>query len=200
MVALHEIATERSKALRELKLLLDDQRTEAERTEKEERRGGAHLDDGSMEEAMEETQLFERLDTLESLQKKLGDTGGSILELHRRDGSAEVIKALVRLGARVGARAQGGGTALHVAALFGQAEAARALVEAGADVDARTAGGGTALHHAAQQGHVAAVRALAELGADVRAPAARNGATASGPGAPARRFCRARRAARRGAA
>ena len=50
-VALSEISQERQNLLRELKMLLDEQRTAAERAEKEERRAGVGHDDG--EEAME---------------------------------------------------------------------------------------------------------------------------------------------------
>ena len=91
-VALGEISNERQTVLRELKGLLDEQKTAAEKANQEERRAGANEE--ATEEAMDEAQLIERLDMLEALQRKLGDNGTSILDHLKKDSSGQIIKQL----------------------------------------------------------------------------------------------------------
>ena len=64
-------------------------------------------------------------------------------------GGAEIVRALVRAGARVNERCGSKQcTALHVAARRGNAEIAEALLESGADIHARDKSGDTALQRA----------------------------------------------------
>jgi hypothetical protein len=91
MVALNEIAEERQKALMELRAKLENERRQAEEAEREERHDGRHRDD---DETMDEAMLLERLETLESLQQRLADTGTSLLDLSKSQSAAPVIKKL----------------------------------------------------------------------------------------------------------
>jgi ankyrin repeat protein len=103
-----------------------------------------------------------------------------------KSGRAEVLGALVDLGARVDADPYRG-TALTWAAVNGRVETVRRLVELGADPNRRGTFGGpdhgegvTALHLAAQAGRAQAVEALLELGADVTIRDALHGGDAAG--------------------
>ena len=95
-VALVEISTERQTVLRDLKNLLDEQRSNAESTQQEDRKALAEKleQESGADEAMDEAQLIERLDLLESLQRKLGNTGTSILSHLKADTSGQLIKQL----------------------------------------------------------------------------------------------------------
>ncbi len=96
-----------------------------------------------------------------------------------RDGDAEVLSRLLRLGADPSTRdADSGLTALMIAAGRGNAPAVRLLLSAGADVyTADSRGGGTALHKAVQGGDPETVRVLLEAGSFVDAVAATTGHT-----------------------
>ncbi|MBK8239355.1 MAG: ankyrin repeat domain-containing protein [Deltaproteobacteria bacterium] len=88
--------------------------------------------------------------------------------LAARDGHVEVVRALLRAGAKVDARTGlGGETALVSAAIDGHADVVDALLVAGASVDLPNAWGKTALMWASDNGHDAAVRRLLAGGADV---------------------------------
>ena len=69
--ALKEISSERQALLEKLKEKLEADKASADKAEKEERRGGAHLD-AMDEEVVDETRLLEQLDNLEALQQKIG--------------------------------------------------------------------------------------------------------------------------------
>ncbi|KAJ1461969.1 ankyrin repeat-containing domain protein [Pelagophyceae sp. CCMP2097] len=83
-----------------------------------------------------------------------------------KEGDVGMVKALIALGAKIGATAPDGANALHFAAQHGQAAVARALLESGAHADKRVRAGGTALHFAAQHGSADVAAALLEGGAD----------------------------------
>ena len=85
-----------------------------------------------------------------------------------RSGDVAAAMALIKAGADVNARTDGGVTPLHFAADAGGSKAmVAALIEAGADVDARDQLGVTSLHVAAWWACTAVVMALIEAGADV---------------------------------
>ncbi|XP_049832264.1 poly [ADP-ribose] polymerase tankyrase-1-like isoform X5 [Schistocerca gregaria] len=85
-----------------------------------------------------------------------------------KQGTVEVLQALLEIGADVGARDENwsGWTALHWAAYWGDAEAVRCLVDGGAEVDARDHRKIAPLHLAAFNGHTAVVQMLLASSAD----------------------------------
>ena len=85
-------------------------------------------------------------------------------------GRLEIVRALLRGGARLEAMDSEGKTPLLVSGHTGHAPVVRALLEAGASLLATDSFGNSALHLAAFQGHVAAVHLLLEAGAAVQAP------------------------------
>ena len=94
--------------------------------------------------------------------------------------SAELVNALVALGADVNARDEFGFTPLHGASTFGNFNAAKALIAAGADIHARTTKfGWTPLYLAAQNDTAKNVQALLDAGAgsDINVPSYRDGKT-----------------------
>ena len=82
------------------------------------------------------------------------------------EGDVSLIRALLKIGARVDERDAEGQTPLMVAASWGQPDAIRALVEGGADTSAQDDGGDTALHEAARADEVESLMMLLELGAE----------------------------------
>ena len=85
-------------------------------------------------------------------------------------GRLEIVRALLRGGARLEAMDSEGKTPLLVSGHTGHAPVIRALLEAGASPLATDPFGNSALHLAAFQGHVATVHLLLEAGAAVEAP------------------------------
>lgn len=77
----------------------------------------------------------------------------------------EVVHLLVRVGANVNARTQGGWNALMAAANAGSIEVVKLLIQAGADVNAKTDEGETALSRAQKMGHQVIVQLLRNVGA-----------------------------------
>jgi ankyrin repeat protein len=73
------------------------------------------------------------------------------------------IRALVQLGAQLGAKSAAGLTPLHVAAFMGQPEAIRTLVELGAELEPKAIDGETPLQLSIRRGHPQAERVLTEL-------------------------------------
>ena len=85
-----------------------------------------------------------------------------------REGHADEVRALVKMGANPNARAAFGETALMMAAQAGHIDIALALLEAGADFNAADSKGGvTPLFMASQNGHRGIVSLLLAAGADV---------------------------------
>lgn len=82
------------------------------------------------------------------------------------EGDVSLIRALLKIGARVDERDAEGQTPLMAAASWGEPEAIRALVEGGADTSAQDDGGDTALHEAARADEVESLMTLLELGAE----------------------------------
>ena len=81
----------------------------------------------------------------------------------------EIIKTLIKSGAKVDAKDEQGRTALTKAVSLGKVEAARTLVAAKADLDAKDTGGWTPLMYAAELGKWKAAKFLVKKGADVNA-------------------------------
>ena len=96
-VALNEIAAERASLLTDMRNKLEGEKARAEREEKEERRRegreGTNLEDGDGD-IMEDTDLIERIDLLEALQHRMGDTATSILQAQKANAAGPMIKAL----------------------------------------------------------------------------------------------------------
>ncbi|CAK0857578.1 unnamed protein product [Prorocentrum cordatum] len=80
-------------------------------------------------------------------------------------GRADVLKALLRLGAPADGEDASGLRPLHYAAMVGSTEMITMLQRAGVDASTRSRGGATAMHFAAGRGHVGAVRLLVSFGA-----------------------------------
>ena len=96
--------------------------------------------------------------------------GLSLLQHAHRDGSAQLVRVLRRVGASLPSPDQDGNTALHCAALADDLSAlAAALAAAPADVAACNSHRRTPLHCAALQGGAACTRLLLAAGACTRA-------------------------------
>ncbi|CAK0860910.1 unnamed protein product, partial [Prorocentrum cordatum] len=80
-------------------------------------------------------------------------------------GRADVLKALLRLGAPADGEDASGLRPLHYAAMVGSTEMITMFQRAGVGVSTRSRGGATAMHFAAGRGHVGAMRLLASFGA-----------------------------------
>ena len=80
-------------------------------------------------------------------------------------GRVGTAKALLKRGAWVDAKADGGRTPLHQAARSGHVRVAKVLLSQAAQVDAKTDGGRTPLHEAARSGHVDVAKVLLSQGA-----------------------------------
>ncbi|MCA8927077.1 MAG: ankyrin repeat domain-containing protein [Alphaproteobacteria bacterium] len=81
-------------------------------------------------------------------------------------GDADMVRMLLRAGARADTADIAGLTPLHYAAALGKADAIPLLIGAGADPNARDARGVTPLHLAAASGRTGSVKALLLGGAD----------------------------------
>lgn len=74
----------------------------------------------------------------------------------------DIVELLLKHGADITAKSDGGWTPLHNACELGSEKIVRILVEAGSDINAKLLNGMTPLHLAAQGGHLAAVKCLLE--------------------------------------
>ena len=84
-------------------------------------------------------------------------------------GGGDIVRALVRAGARVDERSEAKKcTALHMAARRGNTEVAEALLDCGADINAQDSAGVTPLQRAKNCRKTAVALLLASRGADVR--------------------------------
>lgn len=83
--------------------------------------------------------------------------------------STEVIKTLIRAGAKINARNNNGRTALHYAAKFNGADEVSTLVSAGADIHARDHGEITPLNLAALSNGKSVIKTLIRAGANIHA-------------------------------
>ncbi len=81
--------------------------------------------------------------------------------------SAEIVRVLVKNGARIECKTVHGYTPLIEGSATGKANAVKALIGAGADVDAVDGDGWTSLHYAAAESRVEIVRLLLDAGARV---------------------------------
>ena len=82
-------------------------------------------------------------------------------------GNLQCVDILIKAGADVNSKAQGGHTALNVAVWRNNVESVNKLLCAGADVNSVNLYGRTALFHAARHGYHDCVKSLIEAGADV---------------------------------
>jgi ankyrin repeat protein len=103
-----------------------------------------------------------------------GDYGDTALMMAAKEGHTEIMKYLIRVGARVNHRCVSDGwTSLMYAARQGSLASVEALIAAGADVRIRNRNGGTALCLACCNPecgeHVGVVSRLLAAGADVNA-------------------------------
>lgn len=76
-------------------------------------------------------------------------------------GQPEVVRSLVKAGARVDAKNSDGSTALHGGVFFGQAEAVKLLIDSGADVTIANRSGDTPLRSAESEWNPRSVQGLA---------------------------------------
>jgi len=74
----------------------------------------------------------------------------------------DIVELLLKHGADITAKSDGGWTPLHNACELGSEKIVRILIEAGSDINAKLLNGMTPLHLAAQGGHLAAVKCLLE--------------------------------------
>lgn len=93
---------------------------------------------------------------------------------HGRD---DIVELLIRHGANIKARSDGGWTALHNACQQGSVKIVKMLLAAGAEINARVLSGATPLHEAALSGHLEVVRCLLERQECKRAARDTNGIT-----------------------
>jgi ankyrin repeat protein len=100
-------------------------------------------------------------------------------------GGGDVVRALVRAGARVDERSDSKRcTALHMAARRGNTEVAEALLDCGADINAADRAGVTPLHRAKNCRKAAVALLLVSRGADARlSPTDSRGSARAGKGA-----------------
>ena len=122
-------------------------------------------------EYMGYTRIVRLLDLKTRLDKGLEtDTvdseGRNELQAAAAEGDAEMVTALIEVGADLRAADPQGRTALMWAALEGRTEVEEILLSRGAEVDAKDHDGGTALSWAADRGHIETVRVLLRHGAD----------------------------------
>ena len=82
-------------------------------------------------------------------------------------GNLQCMDILIKAGADVNSKAQGGHTALNVAVWRNNVKAVNRLTRAGADVNSENLYERTALFHAARHGYHQCVKVLIEAGADV---------------------------------
>ena len=82
-------------------------------------------------------------------------------------GNLQCMDILIKAGADVNSKAQGGHTALNVAVWRNNVQAVNKLTHAGANVNSVNLYGRTALFHAARHGYHQCVKVLIEAGADV---------------------------------
>ena len=82
-------------------------------------------------------------------------------------GNLQCMDILIKAGADVNSKAQGGHTALNVAVWRNNVQAVNKLTRAGANVNSVNLYGRTALFHAARHGYHQCVKVLIEAGADV---------------------------------
>jgi ankyrin repeat protein len=86
--------------------------------------------------------------------------GIAALHYAARDDNVEVLKELIRAGARVDEPKSDGCRSLHIAATYGWVNIVKALLDAHADVNAASKAGSTALHYASLYGQPDALRVL----------------------------------------
>ncbi|KAL6065327.1 Transient receptor potential channel pyrexia [Balamuthia mandrillaris] len=79
-------------------------------------------------------------------------------------GHSEIVKRLLRKGAKVAFKDTTGQTAVHYACSAGSSECLKLLWSAGANVDVKDSNGETALYKAAIKGHLDVLRLLIEKG------------------------------------
>lgn len=94
------------------------------------------------------------------------DEGRNELLLAAAKGEADLLGALIDIGADLRLTDTQGRTALMWAALEGQAEVAEVLISHGAEVDMKDPDGGTALSWASDRGQIDVVRVLLKHGAN----------------------------------
>ncbi len=94
-------------------------------------------------------------------------TDDTVLAAAVRGGDIEIVRMLLRRGARPDVSGRDGYTPLGLAALRGYLESARALLAAGADVNLRSAHGNTPLHDAVATNRLELVNLLLAHRADL---------------------------------
>ncbi len=104
-----------------------------------------------------------------SINGSIDHTGGTLLHWGSRMGHMELVRFLLKEGARIDPHDEDGRTPLIEASFNGHAEIVDLLLKSGAEVDARTRYGRTALMNACGEGHTAVVELLVAAGADVNA-------------------------------
>ncbi|KAJ3117996.1 hypothetical protein HDU96_004450 [Phlyctochytrium bullatum] len=84
-----------------------------------------------------------------------------------RNGHADVITVLLRLGANVNVVEKGEMSPLHLSALNNHVECIRLLLDEGAEIDSREENQWTPLHEAADSGHFECIPLLLDRGANI---------------------------------
>jgi ankyrin repeat protein len=91
------------------------------------------------------------------------------LLLAAKSGDTGVVRQLLKKGANIEAKDEGGSTPLALAADFGHGDTVKLLLEEGADIVAGHLDGEAALVEAAMEGNVKKVELMLERGADLKA-------------------------------
>lgn len=101
---------------------------------------------------------------------------GTVLQISLRGGAdnLELVRLILKHGAKLNRRDLQGNTEMHLVAMSGSADLARLLVQHGADVNAVNADQHTALYYAAKHGFRSVAEVLIAAGADKRAIAETN--------------------------
>ena len=146
---------------------------------------GADISLGSQQNALEiaklmnsETKLIEVFIDAKGVDAIVRD-GRTVLIYAAWNGSTEVVKTLIEIGANINIQNDNGDTALRLAARRGLTEIVKILVENGADMNIKDSRyGRTALIYAAREGRTEVVKLLIDNGANMNIKDSRYGRTA----------------------
>lgn len=91
--------------------------------------------------------------------------GSTPLMLASECNDLEIVKTLIKKGAKIDEKNKSGGTSLMAASAKGHGEIVQSLIRLGADVNLTESRGNDALQYAVYRGHLSVVKALLENGA-----------------------------------